>query len=72
MPEMDGITATKEIRLLSDVKKATIPIVALTANALVGNEQEYFDIGMNACLTKPFTEEKLFLAINKVLIPTND
>lgn len=72
MPEMDGITATKEIRLFPDLKKSTIPIVALTANALVGNEQEYFDIGMNACLTKPFTEEKLFFAINKVLIHTID
>jgi CheY-like chemotaxis protein/anti-sigma regulatory factor (Ser/Thr protein kinase) len=72
MPEMDGITATRAIRQLIDVNKASIPIVALTANALVGNEQEYFDIGMNACLTKPFTEEKLFFAINKVLNPTND
>ena len=70
MPEMDGITATKAIRQLPDVSKASIPIVALTANALVGNEQEYFDIGMNSCLTKPFTEEKLFFVIDMVLNPT--
>ena len=72
MPEMDGITATMIIRQMENPKKASIPIVALTANALVGNEQEYFDIGMNACLTKPFTEEKLFLIINKVLNATID
>ena len=66
MPEMDGVTATKLIRELHS-HKSSIPIVALTANALVGNEQEYYDAGMNACLTKPFTEEKLFAIINQIL-----
>ena len=69
MPEMDGITATKKIRQLADTKKALIPIIALTANALVGNEQEYYDIGMDVCVTKPFTAEKLFSVINKLLKP---
>ena len=69
MPEMDGINATKAIRKMEDVKKASIPIVALTANALVGNEQEYYDAGMNACLTKPFSENKLFAVMNKLLNP---
>ncbi len=69
MPEMDGISATKAIRLLEDVEKASIPIVALTANALVGNEHEYYEAGMNACLTKPFTENKLFVVMNKLLNP---
>ncbi|MFP5041406.1 ATP-binding protein [Parasediminibacterium sp. JCM 36343] len=69
MPEMDGIMATKKIRQLPDVEKARIPIIALTANALVGNEQEYFDAGMNACLTKPFTEQKLFAAMSSLLNP---
>ena len=69
MPEMDGISATKAIRLLDDVEKASIPIVALTANALVGNEQEYYEAGMNACLTKPFSEKKLFAVMNKLLNP---
>ncbi len=67
MPDMDGVTSTKNIRLMKDSVKANIPIVALTANALVGNEQEYYNAGMNACLTKPFTEEKLFEVINKML-----
>ncbi len=67
MPEMDGIMATKHIRQLPNAKKAAIPIIALTANALAGNQQEYFAAGMNACLTKPFTEEKLFLAISQLL-----
>lgn len=69
MPEMDGITATKKIRQMADTKKALIPIIALTANALVGNEQEYYDIGMDVCVTKPFTAEKLFSVINKLLRP---
>ena len=66
MPEMDGITATQEIRKLSNPLKASIPIIALTANALVGNEEEYYQAGMNGCLTKPFTEEKLFSAIGNL------
>ena len=70
MPEMDGVTATKLIRKLNNSEKAAIPIVALTANALVGNEKEYFDAGMNACLTKPFTQEKLFAILSKLLNPT--
>ncbi len=69
MPEMDGITATKKIRQMADTKKALIPIIALTANALVGNEQEYYDIGMDVFVTKPFTAEKLFSVINKLLRP---
>ena len=70
MPEMDGVTTTAKIRQLQDEKKANIPIIALTANALVGNEKEYYDAGMNACLTKPFTQEKLFEVLTKVLNPS--
>ena len=52
MPEMDGLTATANIRKLpGDV--AEIPIVALTANAMVGHRQEYLDAGMNDYVSKP-------------------
>jgi len=70
MPIMDGIEATKAIRKMDDTKKASIPIIALTANALIGHEQKYIDAGMNASLTKPFTENKLFAAINSILNTT--
>ena len=67
MPVMDGIEATKAIRELTDSNKANIPIIALTANALKGNESIYLDAGMNASVTKPYTEQKLFSTVNNFL-----
>lgn len=69
MPEMDGITATKKIRAIKDKKKADVPIVALTANALKADQQSYLRSGMNDCVTKPYTEEKLFHIMSRILAP---
>ncbi len=67
MPEMDGIAATEAIRKLEDVKKASLPIVALTANVLKGDSDKYLRAGMNDYLAKPFDESKLFVVISKNL-----
>jgi CheY-like chemotaxis protein len=67
MPEMDGMEATRAIRQLSDPKKAAIPIVALTANALKGDSEKYLAAGMNDFLPKPFNEQKLFMVISNNL-----
>ena len=67
MPEMDGISATQNIRGMQDAKKASIPIIALTANALKGDSEKYLAAGMNDYLSKPFTEESLFNAIKRNL-----
>jgi CheY-like chemotaxis protein len=67
MPEMDGIQATQYIRKMDDHKKAAIPIIALTANALKGDSEKYIAVGMNDYLSKPFTEENLFTVINRNL-----
>jgi signal transduction histidine kinase/CheY-like chemotaxis protein len=53
MPEMDGITATRLIRAMQADDKGDIPIIALTANAMKGDEQHYLAAGMNDYLTKP-------------------
>ena len=53
MPEMDGITATRLIRKMQADGKGDIPIIALTANAMKGDEQQYLAAGMNDYLTKP-------------------
>jgi PAS domain S-box-containing protein len=63
MPEMDGIEATKGIRLLNDPEKAKVPVIALTANALKGDSEKYLAIGMSDYLSKPFDETKLFQVI---------
>ncbi len=70
MPVMDGITATKKIRNLKNYK-SKVPIIALTANALKGDHQNYINAGMDDCVTKPYTEEKLYEVINKVLNKPN-
>ncbi|MEP7279272.1 MAG: ATP-binding protein [Bacteroidota bacterium] len=67
MPEMDGINATQCIRQLADSTKASIPIIALTANALKGDSERYLQAGMNDYLSKPFTEESLFNVIKRNL-----
>ena len=67
MPEMDGISATKKIRKLGDKEKTALPIIALTANALKTDHMHYIESGINDCVTKPYTEEKLFRVINKVM-----
>ena len=69
MPEMDGIAATRKIREMADPKKSSVPIIALTANALRGDHLNYMQAGMNECVTKPYTEEKLFRMIVKIIQP---
>jgi CheY-like chemotaxis protein len=64
MPVMDGITATKKLRLEHGI---TVPIIALTANAQEAVEQACMDAGMDMFLTKPISREKLEAALNKVL-----
>ena len=59
MPVMDGYQATAAIRQLPGGRGATLPIVALTANAMQGDEQTCLDAGMNAFLAKPYTLAQL-------------
>lgn len=55
MPVMDGFEATAAIRQLPDTARAGVPIIALTANAMPGDEQRCLDKGMNGFLAKPFS-----------------
>ncbi|NVN84898.1 MAG: response regulator [Rhodopseudomonas sp.] len=64
MPEMDGISATKAIRALPGPER-DIPIIALTANAFVGQRETYLAAGMNDYVTKPIQPTALFAAIGR-------
>ena len=65
MPEMDGKEATKLIREIKDDRKSSVPIVALTANALKEECESYLEAGMNDCLAKPFEEPALYKTVSK-------
>jgi CheY-like chemotaxis protein/HPt (histidine-containing phosphotransfer) domain-containing protein len=66
MPVMDGFEATKVIRQWSN-EKGKVPIVALTANATQRDIDKCITLGMNDCLTKPFTQEDLLKVLHKYL-----
>ncbi len=65
MPKMDGIEATKEIR--NHPQKGKIPIIALTANAMKGDEKTYLSAGMDGYVTKPIDQAKLFGVLSGVV-----
>lgn len=58
MPEMDGFTATKYIRVLDEPKR-NIPIIAITAHALKGDKEKCIEVGMNDYITKPVNVKQL-------------
>lgn len=66
MPVMDGFETTKAIRQWNS-EKSKIPIVALTANATQKDVEKCISLGMNDCLTKPFTQEDLLKVLDKYL-----
>ncbi|HVJ65819.1 MAG TPA: response regulator [Bdellovibrionota bacterium] len=65
MPEMDGFEATRRIRDSENERIRTIPIVALTANALSGDDKKCLAAGMDDYLAKPIKKESLRAAIEK-------
>ncbi len=67
MPELDGLELTKDIRSLDDPKKSTVPIVAITANAMSGEAERCIEIGMNDYLYKPVSLSQLRGALEKWL-----
>ncbi|MEJ7587231.1 MAG: PAS domain S-box protein [Ferruginibacter sp.] len=69
MPVMGGMEATKFIR--EDISK-TLPIIALTANAIKGDNEKCIDAGMNAYLSKPFREEELLKIVSRWLEDKKD
>ena len=53
MPVMDGYADARAIRALPDAKQASVPIIAVTANAFEEDKQAALDAGMNGHIPKP-------------------
>ncbi|MBR1559598.1 MAG: response regulator [Clostridia bacterium] len=67
MPEMDGLEATRAIRALRRPDAATIPIIAMTANAFDEDVQLSLQAGMNAHLSKPVEPEHLYQMLEELI-----
>ncbi|HIJ89775.1 MAG: PAS domain S-box protein [Desulfobulbaceae bacterium] len=67
MPGMDGLEATRRIRASEVERVSTLPIVAMTANAIKGDEALSLAAGMNAHITKPIEPKTLFATLAKWL-----
>ena len=65
MPEMDGIEATAIIRSLDGERFRTIPIIALTANAVVGMREMFLENGFDDFLSKPIDVSKMDEMLNR-------
>ena len=67
MPIMDGYTATRKIRALDDPARATLPIIAMTANAFDEDRRNALESGMNGFLSKPIVIGDLVQELHKIL-----
>ena len=67
MPQMDGYKATQAIRNLPDKDKASIPIVAMTANAFEEDKRDAIAAGMNGHIAKPIQVDKMLSILSEVI-----
>ncbi len=63
MPEMDGYEATRRIR--SDARFVDLPIIAMTAHALVEERQKVLEVGMNDHISKPIDPDVMFETLRR-------
>lgn len=67
MPEMDGLAATGAIREQEKSAAKHIPIIAMTAHAMVGDRERCLAAGMDDYVSKPISAKDLFGAIERVM-----
>lgn len=65
LPDIDGLDATRRIKLIPALKK--IPVIALTANAMQGDAERAFSAGCDGYLTKPIGVVNLRTEVQKFL-----
>jgi two-component system sensor histidine kinase/response regulator len=69
MPRMDGLQAVAELRRREELTGEHQPVIALTAHALVGDQQRCLRAGMDAYISKPIDKNELFTMIERLSSP---
>jgi CheY-like chemotaxis protein/HPt (histidine-containing phosphotransfer) domain-containing protein len=73
MPEMDGYEATRRIRdPRSGVRNHEVPVVAMTAHAMKGDQEKCLEAGMNDYIAKPIDPGALAEALEEWLVPSQE
>jgi CheY-like chemotaxis protein len=65
MPGMDGIETTAAIRAIGTLYAKSVPIVALTANAIAGSDKMFIERGFQGFLAKPIEPQNLDVFLRK-------
>lgn len=65
LPEMDGWEVTRRIRADEEIEQ--IPIIAVTAHAMAGDEEKAYAQGCNAYLSKPIDEDELWARVAELI-----
>lgn len=65
MPRMDGVSATKELKQRMQVTGQSVPVIALTANAMSGDREKFISQGLDDYLVKPIVVEDLYDLLEK-------
>jgi CheY-like chemotaxis protein len=71
MPEMGGIEFSQVVRANGNFEKASLPILALTANVLKEDRDKNISVGINGVVLKPFSERNLIDNIAAALTSRN-
>jgi PAS domain S-box-containing protein len=70
MPDIDGLEATRRLRLLPNPELASVPVIAITALAMPGDRERCFEAGADEYLSKPIRLKELVSIIQKLLLDT--
>ena len=69
MPVMGGLEASRRSRTLADRTKAKVPIIAITANAMRGDDADRYAAGMTGYVTKPIDRATLLGTLERLTSP---
>ncbi|MGE5421365.1 MAG: response regulator [Chloroflexota bacterium] len=67
MPVMSGLTASEKIRALESSTSSHVPIIAITANAMIGDKEKCLAVGIDDYISKPFQPAALVEKIRKII-----